>query len=191
MIDQRLAQIAPADQQARETVGNRPTRRPVTRDGPVEQGMGREGRKRRLFRRLPDHGIAADQRQRRIPRPDGHRKVEGRDDPDHAQRMPGFHHPVQRAFRRDGQPVQLARQTHGEIADINHLLHFPEALGRDLADLDRDKPPEVCLVGAQFFPEQADQLAAQRGRNQPPVGKCPRRSRNGRSGIKFGQRMEF
>jgi hypothetical protein len=31
------------------------------------------------------------------------------------------------------------RETDGEIADVDHLLHFAEAFGQDLASLDGDQ----------------------------------------------------
>jgi hypothetical protein len=100
------------------------------RDRAIEDGLAGKRGQRRLFRRLPDDGIAADQCERRIPRPDGDREVEGGDDADDAERMPGFHHPVAGAFGGDGQTVELAREADGEIADVDHFLDFAEAFGR-------------------------------------------------------------
>ncbi len=51
--------------------------------------------------------------------------------------MPGLHHAMARALRGDGQAVELARQADGEVADVDHLLHFAKALGDDLAGLQR------------------------------------------------------
>ena len=51
--------------------------------------------------------------------------------------MPLLHHPVPRTLGRDGQAVQLARETHGEVADVDHLLHLAVSLGADLAHLER------------------------------------------------------
>ncbi len=45
----------------------------------------------RQLRRLPHDGVAADQRDRGVPRPDGDGEVERADDADHAERVPGLH----------------------------------------------------------------------------------------------------
>src|SRR5262249_24950264 len=58
-----------------------------------------------------------------------------------------------------------------EIADIDHLLHFAEALGHDLAGLDGDQAAKAFLLGAQFIAEKADELSAHRGRDEPPDAK--------------------
>ena len=42
-----------------------------------------------------------------------------------------------RTLGSDGETVQLAREADGEVADVDHLLHFAEALGDDLPDLER------------------------------------------------------
>ena len=65
--------------------------------------------------------------------------------------------------------VKLARQADREIADVDHLLHFAQALALDLADLQRDEPAERLFVGAQLFAEQPHQLAATRGGDVAPV----------------------
>ncbi len=62
--------------------------------------------------------------------------------------------------RGDRQAVELARQADGEVADVDHLLHFAEAFAGDLAGLDGDEAAQRLLVGAQLLAEQAHQLAA-------------------------------
>ena len=52
------------------------------------------------------------------------------------------------ALGGDGQAVELARQADGEIADVDHLLHFAEALGGDLAGLEGDQAAELGLARA-------------------------------------------
>ena len=73
------------------------------------------------------------------------------------------------ALRLDGQAVELARQADGEVADVDHLLHFAEPFRLDFADLDRHQPAELGLGGAQFFAEQANELAAARRRDAAPL----------------------
>jgi hypothetical protein len=128
-------------------------------------GLGGE---RGLFRGLPDDGIAADQRQRGVPAPDRHREVEGRDHPADAQGVPGLHHPVAGAFGGDGQAMELARQTDGEVADVDHLLDLAQALGGDLAGLQGHQAAEVGLGRTKLLAEQADQLAAPGRRDLAP-----------------------
>ena len=70
----------------------------------------------------------------------------------------------------DGQAEQLAGQADREVADVDHLLDLAEALGADLAGLDRDERAEIGLVLAQQLAELADQLAADRGRHRAPGG---------------------
>src|SRR5271169_4611439 len=64
--------------------------------------------------------------------------------------------------------MQLPRQAHGEIADVDHLLDFAEAFGDDLADLDRDEAAQIRLGGAQLLSEEADELAPPRRGNLAP-----------------------
>ena len=129
---------------------------------------GGNGRERRLARRLPERGIAADGGEGAVPRPDGDGEVEGGDNADDAQRVPLLHHPVLRPLGGDGQPVELAREPDGEVADVNHLLHFAFAFGEDLAHLQRDEAPEVALGLAQGVAELADDLAALGGGHELP-----------------------
>ena len=60
--------------------------------------------------------------------------------------------------------MQLAREADGEVADVDHLLHLAQALRQGLAGFQGDQGAEIGLGGAQFFAEQADELApARRG----------------------------
>ena len=82
--------------------------------------------------------------------------------------MPGLGHAVAGALGGDGEAVQLPRQADGEIADVDHLLHFAEALGDDLADLEGHERAQGFLRGAQFLAEQAHEFAPPRRRNVAP-----------------------
>ena len=77
-----------------------------------------------------------------------------------------------RTFSRDRQAVELAGETDGEIADVDHFLHFTEAFGADLAGFDRHQTAEIVLGGAQLFAEQAHQFAAFRCRHEAPGAEC-------------------
>ena len=128
----------------------------------------RRGGQRRLLARLPDHRIAAHQRQRGIPRPYRDREIEGGDHRDRAERMPLLDHPVVGPLAGDGQAIKLARQADREVADVDHLLDFAEAFLDDLAGLQRHQPGQRLLGGAQFLAKQPNQFAAARRRNHAP-----------------------
>ena len=157
-----------------------PGRRADVGGGPGQQRVARQRRQRRLVRRLPDHRVAGDERQRGVPRPHGDREVERRDDGARAHRVPLLHQAVAGSLAGDRQAVQLARQPDGEVADVDHLLDLAEALGADLAGLDRHQRAEVVLVLAEQLAEAAHEVAADRRRRRAPRGEgvvAPRRRR--------------
>ncbi len=82
--------------------------------------------------------------------------------------MPLLVHAVRRALGLHRQAVQLARQTHGEVADIDHLLHLAVPFGADLAHLQRDQVAQRLLVFAQRIAQVADHLAALGGWHAAP-----------------------
>ena len=136
----------------------------IRRD-PRDGDRGERGARGRLPQgRVPTHG-----RDGRVPRPDRHGEVEGADHPDHAQRMPLLAHVMILALAGHGQTVELARQSHREVADIDHLLDFAFALGADLAHFQGDERAERLLVGAQTLAEPAHDLAAKGRRHLAPL----------------------
>ncbi len=64
--------------------------------------------------------------------------------------------------------VQHARLTHGKIGDVDHLLHFAQPLGQDLAVLERHERAEVLLRASQLLAQDPDQLAALGSRHVAP-----------------------
>src|SRR5262249_59455411 len=122
----------------------------------LEQRVRRKCGQRGLLRWFPDTGIATDQGECGVPRPDGDREVEGRDDAGDAARMPGLDHAVFGAFGGDSQAIELARQSDGEVANVDHLLNLAEAFGDDLADLDGHETAKCFLVHPQLLSEQAE-----------------------------------
>ena len=160
----------------------------------LEQRRARERRQRRPLRRLPDHGVAADERERGVPAPDGDREVEGADHGDRPERMPRLREPVARALRRDRASVELPREADGEVADVDHLLHLAEPLLRDLPDLERDERAERVLLAAQLLAEQPHELAAVRARHVAPDRKGVRGAgdrRVGCGGIRAGDARDL
>src|SRR4051794_12949428 len=93
--------------------------------------------------------------------------------------MPGLHEPVAGTFGGDREPVQLARETDREVADVDHLLDLAETLRADLAGLDRDQLAELCLVLTKQLAEAADHVAARRGGRLAPHAECARRTLDG------------
>ena len=64
------------------------------------------------------------------------------------------------ALGGDRAAEELSREAHGEVADVDHLLHLAEALLGDLAGLERDELAECLLLASQLLAQQADELAA-------------------------------
>ena len=123
---------------------------------------------RRFFRRLPNRGVAADRGQRRVPRPDRDWKIESADHGDNTERMPLLHQTMIGPLRLNRQAIKHARLTNGEIADVDHLLHFAFALRDNFPGLERDELPEIIFVFAQGVAELANGFAANRpGRDAP------------------------
>ena len=88
--------------------------------------------------------------------------------PDDAERVPGLHQPVSGPLGRHGPAVQLPRQPHREVADVDHLLDLAAGLGRDLADLEADQRGQVVLVlGEQLRPPLDEGAAGGRGHLAP------------------------
>ena len=73
------------------------------------------------------------------------------------------------ALGGDGQAVELAGEADGEVADVNHLLHFAFAFGEDFAGLECDEAPEVAFGVAQGVAELADDFAAFGGGDELPL----------------------
>ena len=136
--------------------------------GTLQQRVHGKRGERGLLGGFPQHGIAACQRERRVPRPHRDREVEGADHHRRPERVPGLHHAMPGALAGDGQAVQLARQPDGEIADVDHFLHFAQPFLQDLAGLDGHQPPERLLVRAHQLAEPAHQLTAPGRRHAAP-----------------------
>ena len=72
------------------------------------------------------------------------------------------------ALRGDRQPVELAREADGEIADVDHLLNLAEPLLVDLAAFERHQAAQRLLAGPQLLAEQPHEFAPARRRNAAP-----------------------
>ena len=150
VVDQLLAQVTVAQHQTAHR-----GRRTDVGGGPADQRLAGQRGQRRQLRGLPHHGVPAHQRHRGVPCPHRDREVERGDHTDHTEWMPCLQQPVPGAFRRDGPAVELARQTHGELADVDHFLHFAQRLRGDLAYLEGHQCREVVLVSVSSSPSRA------------------------------------
>ena len=180
IIDEQLADLRVADDHLGEPVGCGSSGLREACAGSAEERLTGERGERRLLRRLPHHRVAAHGSEREVPGPDRDRKVERADHANRAERMPCLGHAMPRTLRRDRQSVELSRKTTGEVADVDHLLHFAARLGHDLAGLDGHDGGQRVLVRAQLLTEQANELSATRRRHRPPrqergVGAADRR----------------
>ena len=72
------------------------------------------------------------------------------------------------ALACERQAVELTRQSHGEIADVDHLLDLALTLGFDLAHLERDQRAECLFLLAQLVAELTNDLATMRRRDLSP-----------------------
>ena len=82
--------------------------------------------------------------------------------------MPLLHHPVAGTLGGDRQAVELARQADGEVADVDHLLHFAERFLGDLAGFEGNEGGKVGLALAKLLTDTADELAAFGGGDGAP-----------------------
>ena len=139
------------------------------RCGTLEDRLRGERGERRLLGRLPDDGVAADERESGVPAPHSDGKVEGGDDADDAERVPGLHHAVVGALGGQCKPRELTRKPSGEGADVDHLLDLPKAFGEELSGLDRNEAAERGQGSAQLLAEEPDELTAFGGWNASPL----------------------
>ena len=107
-------------------------------------------------------------------------KLKARNHRDHAERMPLLHQAMVRPLRLNRQAVEHARLADGEIADVDHLLHFAFAFGDDFAGLERDELAEIVTSASRKrVAELADGFAAHRaGRDAPFLETLPARARS-------------
>ena len=129
----------------------------------------RFGAQRRLLARLPDHGIAAHQRQRRVPRPDRDREIERADHQHRPERMPLLHHPVVRAARWRWS----GRRAGATGRRRSRRCRSSPALRRGSPGMILPASSVISLASdrlglAQLLAEQPDELAAPRRRHRPP-----------------------
>ena len=67
-----------------------------------------------------------------------------------------------------GEPIKLSRKPNGEVADVDHLLHFAERFLGNLPRFPRHQSSQIILLFAERHPEPADQFAAMRSGDDAP-----------------------
>ena len=172
--DQRNARVV------NQALGHRPARsddqiehalQAVPVEDAVDDLLHGDGHQRGFRRWTPEDAIAAHRRDHGIPGPHRHREVEGADHAHHAERVPLLVHAMSGALAVHGEAVELAREADGEIGDVDHLLHFAQAFGQDLAHLERNERAQILLMSAQFIADLAHDVAAFGGGHHAPFEK--------------------
>ena len=127
----------------------------------IVNDIGRGDRGQGGVRRwLPDDDVADDGGCKRVPGSDCAGEVKGSDDADNAVGMPLFTKPVKGPFAGDGLAIELAGKADGEVADVDHFLHFAPAFGRRLAHLERHQQTKAIHVLAQAVADLPHNFAA-------------------------------
>ena len=129
-----------------------------------EEQLGqRVAERRRVLGRLPDDGVAAQDRRHEVPGGHGDREVAGRDDRGDADRHPEGEQLLARHLRRHRLAVEAPTLADEEVAGVDDLLDLAERLGVRLADLARDEAGERLLVVLDETTDVGDHASA-RGR---------------------------
>ena len=103
--------------------------------------------RRRVLGRLPDDGVAAQQRRDEVPGRHRDREVAGGDDRRHPDRVAEGEQLLVGQLAGHGLAVQPAPLGDEEVAGVDHLLHLAERLRVGLADLAREqarRAPPCC-----------------------------------------------
>src|SRR5438132_1590364 len=148
---------------------------------------------RSFFGRLPNCCVATNRGEGGVPRPDRDRKIKRCNDGDEPERMPLLHQTMARPFRLNRKAVKHPRLADGEVADVDHLLHFAFAFSDDLAGLERDELTELVFQLAERVSQTSNGVAADWAGRSSPLFECFLRARDRRlvivvgSGVNAGQ----
>ena len=136
----------------------------------VDEELGeRVAKRRRVLGRLPDDGIAAQDRGDEIPGGHRHREVARGDDRRHAHRVAEGEELLVGHLARNRLAVEAAALADEEVAGVDDLLHLPERLRVRLPDLPCDEAGECLLVLLHEPADLLDRLAADGRRDRCPV----------------------
>ncbi len=121
-----------------------------------------------VFGRLPNGGVAADERRYEVPRRDGDGEVPRRHDGNGPDGDPVGEERLVVHLRRHGLPVQAAPLTEEEVARVDDLLNLAERLGIRLSHLTRHEAGEGLLVRLHEPSDLSDRPPPDRGRDLGP-----------------------
>ena len=134
---------------------------------------------RRVARRLPDHRVAAHERDGVDPHRDHRREVEGRDRGGDAERSPqGLGVDVACDHGRV-EAREMAREPAGEVDRLEATEDLAERIGERLAVIPRDQARHLLPVAVHEVAEGEEDLAARDERRVAPGGECRLRSSHG------------
>src|SRR5215471_7848805 len=83
--------------------------------------------------------------------------------------MPLLVHAMVRPLARYREAVELTREADGEVSEVDHLLHFAEAFGENLAGFESYQGAELGLMRAELVADLAHDLAPGGRGDQAPA----------------------
>ena len=179
VLDQRLPRLATEPVNQLEHLG---------RQSRLEQQLDQELRGvGHVLRGLPDDRVSTEQRREDLPRRDGEREVEWRDDARHPNRPAVAHRPLAPELRGDGAAEQTPPLGVRVVGGVDPLLHVAPRLEQDLAHLPRHGPGQPLLVPHQEIADPLKHLPAQRRGSPGPLSEAALR-RRGCAAHVFGTR---
>ena len=145
--------------------------------GVQDQLRERLGDRGRVLRRLPHHGVAAQQRRHDVPGGHGDREVPRGDDRGGSDRRAEREQLLVGQLARHRHPVETPTLRLEEGAGVDDLLHLAARFGDRLADLAGDQRGQRLLVRPDELAEVLDHLAAHGSGHGRPARPAPRRRR--------------
>ncbi len=134
-----------------------------------DAGQGK-GEQRGVLRRLPHHGVAADERRDDLPEGHGGREVRRVDDGAHAKRATVGGEFLVGQLAVHGLAVEAASLGLEKEAGVDGFLHLATGFLQGLADLAGLEANDVVLEVEQQTGHVPDDLAAGWGRSGGPTG---------------------
>ena len=169
LVDEPLLERALEPAERRLALGLHEVQHAAGHAAGVEQARERVAERGRVLRRLPDDGVAAQDRRDEVPRGHGDREVAGGDDRGDADRDAEGEELLVGHLRGHGLAVQPPALADEEVAGVDDLLHLAERLGVGLADLARDEPRQRLLVLLHQPADLGDHAAADRRGHRGPL----------------------
>ena len=142
---------------------------PIARAVSAAIRVHRDGRERRLLRRLPHDGVAAHRRDERVPRPHRRGEVERRERADDAERVPLLEHAVIRALRVHREARRAgARGRPRSRRCRSSPAPRPRPRRGSSRSRARSSAPSSFFFSRSTTRDASNELAAARGRHRAP-----------------------